>query len=282
MSGALLTQATAAEARASQFGALARAALVLEVETHPKPGLVSHRDRGAHRDMDADLLRRSAAVLEPFFLALAAAGARDAGMAELRRIGLAAEAAMLAETAGVNTHRGAIFGLGLLVAAAGLSAAQGWRGRLGPLVAARWGAEITQAPANPGSHGAMACRRYRVGGARAEAAAGFPSAYGIGLPALRAARARLPEDAEAARVQACIALIAQVEDTNLLHRGGAAGLRLAQDGAAAFLARGGVGAPGWRQAAEGLHHRFSARNLSPGGSADLLAITLFLDMTEPG
>ncbi len=264
------------------LGALARACLIAEVETHPKPGLVSHRSQGSHQDMDADLLRRSAGVLEPFFAELAAAGRRGTGMAELRRIGLKAEAVMLAETDGVNTHRGAIFGLGLLCAAAGLREARGEDGRLGPTVAARWGQEIATAPENKGSHGALACQRFRVGGARAEAATGFPSAYGIGLPALRAARLLTPGDAEAARVQACMALIAALEDTNLLHRGGAEGLAFAQSQAMGFLRMGGVGQPGWRGAAEAVHAGFVRRNLSPGGAADLLAITLFLDAVEEG
>lgn len=278
MSAVLASRCGTDQARG--LGALSRACLCAEVETHPKPGLVSHRGRGSHRDMDADLLRRSAGVLEPFFAALAVAGGRGAGMAELRRIGLVAEAAMLAATAGVNTHRGAIFGLGLLCAAAGWRAAGGEDGCLGPLVSARWGAEIASAPENTGSHGASARQRFHVGGARAEAALGFPSAYGIGLPALRAARSLAPGNAEAARVQACMALIAVLEDTNLLHRGGAEGLAFAQSAAAGFLSMGGVGQLGWREAAETVHRGFVARNLSPGGAADLLAITLFLDAVE--
>ncbi len=107
---------------AEAVGALATYCLILEVDTWPKPGLVSHVDNGSHRDMDAGLLRRSALFLTPYFTRLAAAGARDAGMDELRAIGREAEAALLATTRGVNTHRGAIFGLGLLCAAAGARA----------------------------------------------------------------------------------------------------------------------------------------------------------------
>ncbi len=98
---------------------MAAAALLAELETWPKPGLVSHVDAGSHADMEADTFRASTAAIRPFLAELAAAGASGAGMAELRGIGLAAERAMLAATGGVNTHRGAIFGLGLLCAAAG-------------------------------------------------------------------------------------------------------------------------------------------------------------------
>ena len=254
--------------------AAASCALGLELETFPKPGLVSRVDAGSHADMDAATFRRSAASLEPFWARFAQAGAADAPMAELRRIGRAAEAAMIAATGGINTHRGAIFGLGLLAAASGLARP----GPLGALVAERWGSAIADGPIPPHSHGAGVLRRHGAGGARAEAVAGFPSVHRVGLPALRAARRLLPDDAEAAHVQTCLALVASVADTNLLHRGGAGGLRFAQAAARRFLDRGGIGAPDWRDRAIALHRAFVARRLSPGGSADLLAMTLFVDM----
>jgi len=265
---------------AEQLGHLASLCLKLEVETYPKPGLVSHVDNGAHSDMDAALLRKSADTLAPFFSQLAAAGAEGAGMDRLRAIGVAAERAMLAATSGVNTHRGAIFGLGLICAAAGYRSALGIRKPLGELVSQRWGEAILNGPISLRSHGAMASRRYGAGGARAEAASGFPSVYDIALPALYAARSLAPLDEEAVRVQTCMALIAEVTDTNLLHRGEADGLRFAQTSASVFLAAGGVGCPGWRDRAAGIHQAFVARNLSPGGSADLLAMALFIDQIE--
>ncbi|MBC9877760.1 triphosphoribosyl-dephospho-CoA synthase MdcB [Bradyrhizobium sp. INPA01-394B] len=268
--------------RAEQLGDLASLSLKREVETYPKPGLVSHVDNGAHRDMDAALLCRSADTLAPFFGELAAAGAEGAGMDRLRAIGVAAERAMLAATSGVNTHRGAIFGLGLLCAAAGYRGALGIRKPLGEMVSQRWGAAILDGPISLRSHGALAARRYGAGGARAEAACGFPSVYDIALPALHAAQQLAPRDEEAARVQTCMALIAAVADTNLLHRGGAEGLRFAQASASAFLAAGGVGSSGWRKRAADIHQAFVARNLSPGGAADLLAMALFVDRIETG
>jgi triphosphoribosyl-dephospho-CoA synthase len=265
---------------AEQLAHLASLCLKLEVATYPKPGLVSHVDNGAHSDMDAALLCRSADTLTPFFRDLAVAGAEGAGMNRLRAIGVAAERTMLAATSGVNTHRGAIFGLGLLCAAAGYRSALGLRKSLGGLVLQRWGEDIVSGPLSLRSHGAVASRRYGAGGARAEAACGFPSVYDIALPALHAARKLAPHDEEAVRIQTCMTLIADVTDTNLLHRGGPEGLRFAQSSAAAFLAAGGVGCPAWRRRAVGIHHAFVARNLSPGGSADLLAMALFVDRLE--
>jgi triphosphoribosyl-dephospho-CoA synthase len=266
----------------SAVGAVAADCLVQELETWPKPGLVSHVDNGSHDDMDAATFRRSAAAIRPYLQGLADAGALGSGMGRLRIIGLEAERAMLAATSGVNTHRGAIFGLGLLCAAAGARAGGLVDPALplGDVVARLWGDSILDGPVLLHSHGSVARRRFRAGGARIEAATGFPSVYRIGLPSLRRATSVVPQDVEAARVEACFALIASVEDTNLLHRGGLDGLRFAHDEARSFIASGGVRAPGWRARAQSIHESFVARRLSPGGSADLLAMTLFVDAHE--
>ena len=266
---------------AGRVADLGRAALLDELATWPKPGLVSPVDTGSHRDMDAGTLTRSAEAIHPFFADLARAGEKRAGMTELRRIGLAAEAAMMAATGGVNAHRGAIFALGMICAAEGASRdAPGPAEARARAVRAMWGGAILHGPASTRSHGGLAARRFGVGGARAEAAMGFPTVCTVGLPALREGRRLRPGDAEAARVHCFFALMAAVEDTNLLHRGGGAGLAFAKVAASSFLAAGGVGAPAWREEAERVHRAFVARDLSPGGSADLLAATLFLDALE--
>ncbi len=242
MSASILHAAVARSTRQHErIAARATLCLHLEIDTYPKPGLVSAVDSGAHSDMDAALLHRSAAALQPFFADLAAAGAAASPMDRLRAIGLDAERAMLAATGGVNTHRGAIFGLGLLVAAAGFAQRYATTLRLGTIVANLWGPAILAAPAPLATNGAMAGRRYGVGGARGEACAGFASVYRIALPALASGMA-VSGSAEAARVQACFALIAAVDDTNLLHRGGADGLRFRAGAGARFPA-------GWRRRA---------------------------------
>src|SRR5260370_9466165 len=195
---------------------------------------------------------------------------------------------MLAVTGGVNTHRGAIFGMGLLCAAAGEVAEISTDGaavapvRLGNVVRRRWAAEIRRGPTPLFSHGAAALRRYGAGGARAEAAGGFRSVYELGWPALRQGRLLQPDDADAPPVQACFALIAAVCDTNLLHRGGADGLRYASEAAASFLSQGGGGASHWRARAASVHAAFVTRRLSPGGCADVLAMTLVVDAPDAG
>jgi triphosphoribosyl-dephospho-CoA synthase len=208
-------------------------------------------------------------------------------MNTLREIGVEAENAMMAATCGVNTHRGAIFGLGLICAAAGAvwsgtaGAGLQWRANvLGATVRQRWGQAIMRGPIPLHSHGTNVLRLFGAGGARAQAAAGFPHAIEVGLPALRLGRMLAPDDPEAARVQSFFAILASIEDTNLLYRGGIDGLRYAQEAAAAFLGQGGVEQPNWREQAGAVHRAFVDRRLSPGGCADLLAITLLLDALE--
>jgi triphosphoribosyl-dephospho-CoA synthase len=248
-----------------------------ELVCAPKPGLVSPSDAGAHSDMNAATFVRSLFALRHAFTMLAAAGAADAQLALLRRIGLAAEQRMLAATGGVNTHRGAIFTLGLLAAAA--AHAHGCRahaGVMGDIVRRRWGAALLEVPAGHRSHGLGVLGRYGASGARGQAASGFPAVFGIGWPALREAQAR-GASANVARIHALFRLIAQTGDTNLLHRAGPEGLAFARASAFGFLARGSVFRPHWQADARAIHRAFVARNLSPGGTADLLAASIFVE-----
>jgi triphosphoribosyl-dephospho-CoA synthase len=262
---------------------VARAALEAlheELVTHPKPGLVGPRDSGAHSDMNADTFLRSLLALRGFFRDVARAGEDGASFEQLRALGVAAEARMLRATGGINTHRGALFALGLLAAAGGRLRSEGAPlagDALGCAVRDLHGRAIREelCPA-PASHGARVARLHGAGGAREEAAAGFPHVFRVALPALAHARRR-GADRRAAAVQGLLALVAVVVDTNVLHRGGPAGLSLARSAAEDFLSSGGVFRPGWEEHAQEIHRAFVARNLSPGGSADLLAAALFVE-----
>jgi triphosphoribosyl-dephospho-CoA synthase len=255
-------------------------ALMDEATLTPKPGLVDLRSRGAHRDMDWMLMCESARALHPTFYALAEAGRRIVEPLTLRvrvgQIGRQGEAAMLQATGGVNTHRGAIWALGLLVTAAAQDAAAA----SAEAIAARAGAiarcHDRFAPVSTGNKGEAACRRYGVGGARAQAQAGFPHVIQLALPCLR--RSRLNGDDElAARLNCLVALIAALDDTCVLSRGGPAALTAVQDGAAHVLAEGGAGTMEGMHALRRLGQLLVAMDVSPGGAADLLAATLFLD-----
>jgi len=283
------TEATAhaaPDAGGRRLGRLAARSLWDELVLYPKPGLVSLRDSGAHDDMDATTLVRSLFALRPWFVALAQAGARGAPLRELRAAGIRAERAMLGATGGINTHRGAIFVLGLLTAAAGSLAARGsfpTDERLRATLAARWGAElaIDWRPPHGRSHGSIVAARYGASGARGEALRGFPSVFEIALPALREALAK-GATAERAALAALFALLAAVDDTNVLHRGGREGLAFVRQGARVFARNGGALDARAQARALALHRAFSVRRLSPGGCADLLAAALYVHALQTG
>ena len=187
-------------------------------------------------------------------------------------------------TRGVNTHRGAIFNLGLLAAAAGHLQEAGLsrlNDALGAAVTARWGDAIrAHGKSLPDtSHGSQVATRYAVGGALHEAASGFPHLFGVGLPALQKSLGK-GADPNRAAVQCLFSLMAVLTDTNLLYRGGESGLTFAKKSARAFLAEGGVHSSDWQSHAGEIHRQFVDRNLSSGGSADLLAATLFVNRLQ--
>jgi triphosphoribosyl-dephospho-CoA synthase len=243
----------------------------------PKPGLVDQRGCGAHRDMNLPLLLRSAAVLRPTFARIAQCAAHmPFGIAlreQLGAIGRAGEAHMLTATGGVNTHRGAIWTLGLL-AAARMAVDVETDAKVICIHAGRLARLPTTTSVFP-SHGRSVFLRHGATGARGEAESGFPHVHDIALPALQQARARFGDESRA-RLHTLITLLASVDDTCVLFRGGRTALAAAQEGATDVLVAGVDTARG-RTRLDVLDRRLLAMNVSPGGCADLLAATLFLD-----
>jgi triphosphoribosyl-dephospho-CoA synthase len=258
-------------------------ALVDEAMLTPKPGLVDLRGAGAHRDLSWPLMCASACALRPAFGQMALAGALIANDELLLRrrigaIGRDAEDAMLTASGGANTHRGAIWALGLLVTAAAAKPECD-----AAVIAAHAGhlARIADpgAPVRTGHKGERACIEHGVGGARGQARAGFPHVVDHALPMLTLSRAR--GDAEHhARVNALLAVMATLDDTCLLARGGRKALNAAQHGANRVLACGGIATPNGRRAFDELEARLRRLHVSPGGAADLLAAALLLDRIE--
>lgn len=275
-----LNRATVIAPQSRTIARFALQALHQELAAFPKPGLVSPVDSGSHRDMDAALFFRSLFSLRHYFCEIAAAGRRGAGFAELKQFGLAAEERMMQATSGVNTHRGAIFNLGLLAAAAGALQTEGRHLQAEEIaghIRSSWGDAIKAhgAALPKNSHGGVVAERYGVGGALQEAACGFPHVFEVGLPALLECHARGCDQNRAA-VQCLFVLMSMLADTNLLYRGGETGLRFVRRVSRAFIADGGVFQSDWQERAADLHRQFVEMNLSPGGSADLLAATLFV------
>ncbi|MFY9988614.1 MAG: triphosphoribosyl-dephospho-CoA synthase [Chthoniobacterales bacterium] len=282
------------------LAALARQALIAEAELTPKPGLVDRRGSGAHSDLSLAMMRRSALAIEPFIRHMAFQSLDEPPTARLRATlaatGRAAETAMLRVTNGSNTHKGAIWTLGLLAAAAAI------RFNFDPIAIARTAGRIASfedpyesapnAPAgrtpnaerqtpNALSHGQLVAKRFGVTGARGEAISGFPHIVEIGLPMLRAGR-RVSAPESIARLDALLSIMARLTDTCLLYRGGETALQAAQQGAAAIIAAGGAGSSRGQKFLFALDKRLIELGVSPGGSADLLAGTLFLDALEQG
>jgi triphosphoribosyl-dephospho-CoA synthase len=268
--------------RCAILGVLARQALIAEAELTPKPGLVDRRGSGAHIDLSLDLMRRSALAIEPFICRMAFQAVSQRPDARLRAVlaatGRAAESAMLRVTNGSNAHKGAIWTLGLLAASAAIN-----RFSRDAVDVARIAGEIASFEdshiSNVVSHGKVVEKKFGVTGARGEAIKGFPHIIHVGLPMLRARRtARAAE--QIARLDTLLSVMACLDDTCLLYRGGQAALRLAKSGAAAVIQAGGAGSACGQERLRAIDLQLLELGVSPGGSADLLAGTLFLDAVE--
>ncbi|WP_433275165.1 triphosphoribosyl-dephospho-CoA synthase [Pseudonocardia xinjiangensis] len=262
---------------------LAVTALRAEADLTPKPGLVDRRGTGAHADMDLSMLHDSAESLRGAFTECASAAGDSDSAIDLRvRLGLIGrngEEAMLDATGGVNTHRGALWALGLLSAGAAVRGDMAGAIDVAALLARIPDPALEGDPIATMSHGARVRRRYGTSGAAGEAQAGFPHVRRHAFPALHAAR-RAGLDEASARLDALLSLVAHLDDTCVLHRGGPAALSAVQAGALAVRAAGGCRTPLGRDHFTALDRMCLDRRLSPGGSGDLLSVTLFLDALD--
>lgn len=261
------------------IGRAATLALYDELALSPKPGLVTLSDNGSHADMTAQTFMRSLFALRGYFVQIAALGARRAPFRLLERCGIDAEARMLAATGGVNTHRGAIFMLGLLCASAGAVSVSGERLRTDLLRQAlqeTWGEDLRErAQRVPRLPGALAARRHGLRSASSEAAAGFPVLFDVAVPAMRSGCARGMPRAHAL-LDTLFRTMAVLDDSNLAHRGGMEGLCYARSAAQAWLDAGGSMRRGGIAHAERIAAEFVQRRLSPGGAADTLAAVCWM------
>lgn len=277
------------------IGSAALEAMLVEVACTPAPGLVDRDNSGAHRDMDIFTFIKSSSVLAPAMYRCAAAGMSHGGRPEvllpiLRRIGQEAEKTMFTATAGVNTQKGLLFLLGVLAAAAAIA----YRRTSNPgaasiaevaaavcegVVARELATLREKAGTEKLTAGERLYLRYGITGIRGEIAAGLPSVLQTGLPVYRSALGAglLLNDA---LVHALVALMAVAEDTTIVHRHGPDTLHAVQKEAAAIMSAGGMLTEQGRRLIKELDRRFIRRNISPGGSADLLAASYFLYAVE--
>lgn len=275
------------------IAALAVEALLFEAAATPKPGLVDRMHNGAHDDMDFFTFQASAAALSPYFLEFVKAGmqhaheAPSALLVPLQNIGRKAERAMLQRTHGVNTHKGAIFSFGLLLGAAGYLYNQNKRltaeavaHGASQICVGLCAAHFRYADEKPTpTKGEAAYLQYGLTGARGEAEAGFPLVLHHGLPLYRQRR-QAGVSVNDALVDGLCILMAQNMDTNILGRRDMQTLRSLQEKAARALRLGGMGSVLGREAIAKLDAELVEQWVSPGGSADLVAVTHFLYKLE--
>lgn len=257
-------------------GVAAVQSLIEEVELTPKPGLVDMANTGAHQDLTVDLMKKSAESLKETFIEIAYISYGMEPSQSIREkiaaIGREGEKKMFHVTNGVNTHKGAIWALGLLVSAAamgkGTYSIEEITSTAGAI--ARFSDRYCPVTATNGSR---VINKFGVNGAKGEAQQGFPHIMKFSLPMLKKARVSGMSE-ESAHLMTLLSLMAHLNDTCILHRGGIEALAYAKQQATALLKTGKL------ESLKKLDKEFTRRNISPGGSADLLASTLLLDKIQ--
>lgn len=264
---------------------LATQALQAELDTTPKPGLVDKDNNGAHRDMDYALMQRSIDTLHPYFVQLALLGCADAlpTHTSIRDIGIEAEKAMLSATNGVNTHKGALFSMGLAVVAAAheerkiaANEEQILKERNGGedvLVSLQTTIKALAAsfPDTSGTHGSKAKLLSKgttaIKGALDNAREGYEMLFAEWLPFY--IERRKEHDAYTPH-KTLLRIMCDLDDTNVIYRTDLATAEEVKQEARALLDSFS------KAALKDMDRRYTARNISPGGAADMLSLTIFI------
>lgn len=280
-----------------QIGTLAKKALLEEVYTTPKPGLVDLYSCGAHSDMDIHTFERSASALHPWFMRMAEQGRTTCGtpeklFEEIRKTGLLAEQAMYQATGGVNTHKGLIFTLGIFCASAGRCLYENKAITIERLVdIERQMTEViltkeledirkrnaVSTEEHNLSHGERNLKKYGTVGVRGEAIAGYPLIVNLALPVMRQGL-KEKQSWNRIKLQTLLVLMSQMEDSNILSRQNPEMLQKMHTEAEDFLRTGGAYTKDAYAILTEMDHNYIERNMSPGGCADSLAVTIFLEM----
>ena len=261
-------------------------ALLYEVATTPKPGLVDCANNGSHRDMDRFTFLDSATALTRYYhraVQIGQEGAKERPeqtFARLKTAGLRGEREMFSATGGINTHKGAIYSLGTVCAAVGrlwsadrpIAAVKDILCECSRMVSQQVEADFAAISAAGETAGERFYRLYGLRGIRGEMADGLPAVSEVGLPALQWGMEQGLSVQEAG-VYVLLAIMARGTDTNLINRGGLTGAQWAVQQARDLLKNGTLHS---REEVELLDQKMIERNLSPGGCADLLAVVYFL------
>jgi triphosphoribosyl-dephospho-CoA synthase len=255
-------------------------ALLYEVVTNPKPGLVDPADVGSHPDMNVYMFIDSSLSLEKYFVQAAEIGFNFTGqdlrqMFELlRQAGIKAEKAMLAATNNVNTHKGAVFSLGLFVCACAYCQKHGGN-EFEVIQMMTKGLVKHDLGEKSETAGERQFLQYGKGGVRAEAEAGYPLVRSVALPFL----AQTSGDLNTRLLDTLMEIVSEIEDSNLIKRAGNVEvIDWSHKQAQKYLALGGYGTRAGKQFMLELNCIFKEKNYSLGGSADLLIITIFMGL----
>ena len=250
------------------LGFLADRALRLELDTPLKPGLVGPDSNGAHQDMDYRVMLKGIEALRPFWPRMASASSAQ----ELQELGVEAEKAMLEATGGVNTHRGAIFALGLALYARGMEMSvneEVMQNNLSKIAQVVLRNSLDKSELHS-THGEAAVQQYGVKGARAMAAGGYQALWTHWLPFYRSLSSRPKEE----RMQlTLLQIISSLDDTCVIHRAGYERAQEVKREAEEILQND----HDWKEKLKDMCGRYALEGVSPGGAADMLALTIFID-----
>ena len=240
---------------------LAVNALKQELDLTPKPGLVDTNDNGAHTDMDYDIMFRSINALRPYFTKLAVMSFNDTlpSAQDLQRFGIEAEKDMLKATGGVNTHRGALFSMGLAVVAACQMFAndKNWSNTVAALA--------SELPGGSDTHGASVKQEHKVAGALELARTGYNEVVNNWLEFYND-----NINDEYVKHKTLLLIMSELDDTNVIHRAGYEMAQQVKQEAAHLLENFSI------EGLEQMNRNFINANISPGGAADMLSLTIFL------
>lgn len=270
---------------------LAVKSMLFEVSATPKPGLVDRHNAGAHKDMNFYTFMESCAALGHTFYRCGQIGHEFQGetlkelMNALRPVGVEAEKRMFKATKGINTHKGLIFSLGIIAAAAGLQYRETQRlpldidelcNKIKEMTRGIVERELAVRKTDDSlTYGEKLYQRYGIKGIRGEVESGFHTVRTHALPILQQLISR-DQDINDALVQVLLHLMVVTEDSNVLGRHDWETLEYVKSSARRVLAIGGIFSEEGRKKIIEMDRDFIRRNISPGGSADLLAVALML------
>jgi triphosphoribosyl-dephospho-CoA synthase len=262
-------------------------AMLCEVATYPSPGLVSFISKGAHKDMDHYSFIVSISILSRYMVLFAEEGYSNRTPKEIfkaiRNIGIEAEKEMFKGTKGVNTHKGMIFLLGISCAAVGkaINDKKGFseiqeiikqmtRGLVRDELAYMNEDKAT-------SHGEKLFLKYNIEGIRGQVERGIPLVFDYSLQVYKENKDLKLNDR---LIHTLICIMKYCEDSNVIHRHSMDTLKEVQQKATSIISKGGMNTVDGKAAIKALDKEFIERNISPGGSADLLAVTMFFNSVE--